>query len=134
MTDKKAQQIICAVAESDPGYALAAKEYADLLPASPVLPDGFAADLVELLRQEPETAEVVAFYEKNGDELQRFGAGTIVTAAVVLTASLFLLGTHIKFELDKDGKKYLKIEHKPADSQLMIKVVDALSKIFRKTP
>ena len=134
MTDKKAQQIICAVAESDPRFAAAAKEYAPLLPEAPVLPDGFAADLAELLRQEPETAEAVAYYEKNGDELQHFGAGTIVSAAAVLTACLFLLGTHIKFELDKEGKKYLKIEHKPADNQLLTKVVDALCEVFRKTP
>ena len=134
MTDKKAQQIICAVAESDPQFAAAAKEYAAMLPESPVLPEGFAADLLELLRQEPETAEVVAFYEKSGDELQHFGAGTIVTAAAVITASLFLLGTHIKFELDKDGKKCFKIEHKPADSELLVKVVDALSKIIKKAP
>ena len=134
MTDKKAQQIICAVAESDPQFAVAAKEYAAMLPEAPTLPEGFAADMVELLRQEPETAEAVDFYEKNGDELQHFGAGMIVTATLVLTASLFLLGTHIKFELDKDGKKYFKIEHKPADNQLMIKLLDALSKIIKKTP
>ena len=105
-----------------------------MLPEAPVLPNGFAADMVELLRQEPETAVIVMLYETGGDELQHFGAGTIVTAAAVITASLFLLGTHIKFELDKDGKKYFKIEHKPADNQLMIKLLDALSKIIKKTP
>ena len=53
-----------------------------------------------------------------------------MTAGAVLTCAMFLLGSHIKFEKDKDGKTVFKFEHKPAENDLLLKIVEALSKLL----
>ena len=130
MTDKQAQNILYSLAKGSEGYPEAEAEYAALLPAEVELPEGLAADVVSYLSQDPETAEAVAYYSHNEEETRAFGAELILTAGAVLTCAMFLLGSHIKFEKDKEGKTVFKFEHKPAENDLLLKIVEALGKLF----
>lgn len=128
MTDRQAERILYSLAQSSEGYREA--EYAALLPEEAALPVGLAADVVRYLSQDPETAEAVACCSHNLEETRAFGAELIVTAGAVLGSVMFLLGSHVRFEKDKEGKTSFKFEHKPAENELLLKIVEALSKLL----
>ncbi len=132
MTDKQAQNILYSLAKGSEGYREAEAELAALVPAEAKLPEGLAADVLTYLSQDPETAEAVDYYSHNQEEIRAFGGELILTAGAVLTCAMFLLGSHIKFEKDKEGKTMFKFEHKPADNDLLLKIVDALGKLFTR--
>ena len=50
-----------------------------------------------------------------------------MAAVPVLVAVAFLLRTHIRFERRADGKYELLIEHKPADSQLLTRLLEKIA-------
>lgn len=130
MTDKQAQSILYSLAQGSEGYREAEAEYAALLPEEAALPERLAADVLRYLSQDPETAEAVDYYTRSQEETRAFGAELILTAGAVLSCAMFLLRSHIKFEKDKEGKTVFKFEHKPADNDLLVKIVDALAKLF----
>lgn len=130
MTDKQAEKILYSLAQGSEGYREAAAEYEALLPEEAALPEGLAADVLRYLSQDPETAEAVDYYSRSQAETRAFGAELILTAGAVLGSVMFLLGSHIKFEKDKKGKTVFKFEHKPAENDLLLKIVDALSKLL----
>lgn len=130
MTDKQAERILYSLAQGCEGYREAAAEYAALLPRDAALPEGLAAEVLDYLSRDPETAEAIDWYTRSREETRAFGGELLLTAGAVLTCAMFLLRSHIKFEKDKEGKTVFKFEHKPADNDLLVKIVDALAKLF----
>jgi len=115
------EQTLEALASLDPDYPAFAAQLPDELKrfAKP-LPDGLAADVIILLRAErPELSKWLDM-PASGAPPAKFSADS--ETVMLLAAILFLLRTHIKFE----GKDFL-FEHKPMDSDLLKKVLDALN-------
>jgi hypothetical protein len=60
---------------------------------------------------------------------QRFG---LVETAVVMSAILFVLGTHVKIERNVQGAWTVKVEKQPTDSNLLKSLMEKLLGFARK--
>jgi|GEM_PF-1255635 len=55
----------------------------------------------------------------------------VVSSLAAVTAMVFLLRSHIKLELDSNGKMRFHFEHKPADNKLMITLLEKLKNLLK---
>ena len=124
-----AEKTLQSLALLDPDYpAFAASIRPDELHIiDTTLPEGLANDVTALLRIErPELSGWLdaQLSAQPQDKL----AVNLLAAAGVMTAILFLLRSHIKFE----GKRF-SFEHKPMDNELLKAVIDKLTLLFGGT-
>lgn len=65
----------------------------------------------------------------DGHSAEQFG---IIETAAVVSAVLFVLGTYVKIERDKEGKWLFKVEKKPTDIELLKSLQSSLMNLLEK--
>ena len=114
------EQTLQNLARLDPDYPAFEAQSPKLLNVTEPLPDGLAADILNLLRIErPELSKWLDMQPPNSPPAKFFTGSAAETG--LLVAALFLLRTHIKVE----GTNFL-FEHKPMDNDLLKKILDTL--------
>ncbi len=93
------------------------------------LPVGFVDNVFVVMESDPKTGVMVKNYAKNAQYTGTFAVPVIAGAGIVI-AALFLLGTHIKFYRNSDGKWEFLVEHTAAQSEILEKIVEALVRIM----
>ena len=122
--DNDAQRILTTFASHQPGYSdrrftgelVQALHNEPTLEAAEVATSGeLARAALLLLADEPNHTEVPGALV-SGPPPERYG---LLETTVVVSAALFVLGTHVKVERDKAGQWAFKIEKKPTDNALL---------------
>jgi len=97
--------------------------------AAAELPPELLADTTALLRAEQPEFDLWVNRPQNPQEV--YSAGAIIAGAATLAAVVFLLRSRIKFQRKADGTWTFLFEHKPADNDLMKRVLEALEGIIK---
>jgi len=120
------EQTLHSLAELDPDYSAFMAQFPDELTyTTEPLPEGFADDVVSLLRAErPELSKWFDMHQSNSPPAKLF-IDTAIGVGLALVAIVFLLRTHIKIE-----GTHFSIEHKPIDSDSLAKILDVLRDIL----
>jgi len=115
------EHTLLTLARIDPDYPTFAAEIPpEITDTKEQLPEGLADDVIALLQTERPELSAWLKAQSSTSPPDKFTLDPL-TAAGTLTAILFLLRSHIKFE----GKRF-SFEHKPMDSDLLKKVLDKL--------
>ena len=124
------EQMLHSLAELDPDYSAFMAQLPDgLTGVTEPLPEGFAGDVISLLRAErPELSKWFDMQQSNPPP-SRLLIDTAIGAGLALVAIVFLLRTHIKIE-----GTHFSIEHKPIDSDSLTKILDILRDILCGKP
>ncbi|MCL2880983.1 MAG: hypothetical protein FWF29_12135 [Treponema sp.] len=120
------EKMLHSLAELDPDYSAFMEQLPDeLTDVTEPLPEGFADDVISLLRAErPELSKWFDMQQSNPPPAKLF-IDTAIGAGLALAAIVFLLRTHIKIE-----GTHFSIEHKPIDSDSLAKILDVLRDIL----
>jgi len=136
LSDADAQRILTTCARNQPGYSDSTLS-SDLTTALRHEPDltvttASAGDLARaallLLADDPQQRPIIDAMVSQ-PPAQRFG---VVETAVVMSAILFVLGTHIKIERNAQGIWTVKVEKKPTDSRLLKSLMEKLLGFARR--
>jgi len=136
LSDADAQRILTTFARNQPGYSDSTLS-SDLTTALRHEPDltvttASAGDLARaallLLADDPQQRPIIDAMVSQ-PPAQRFG---VVETAVVMSAILFVLGTHIKIERNAQGIWTVKVEKKPTDSRLLKSLMEKLLGFARR--
>ena len=123
--DAQLRELLQTLAMADPDFRRFEQDHAALgqiaIPGSEQTALG--RDLLALLRESPPQAARIEALSQAPPE--RFDAG--LATVPLLVAGAFLLCTHIRFERRADGRFKLLIEHKPADSRALTRLLDKLA-------
>jgi hypothetical protein len=129
LNDEDAQRILTTFAGHQPDYhaETPSAELTAALQNEPQLTTtttsaGDLARTALLLADDPAYRPVIDTMTRN-PPAQQFG---VVETAAVVGAVLFVLGTHVKVERDKQGKWTFKIEKKPTDNKLLKTLMEKL--------
>jgi len=124
------EQTLQSLAELDPDYtAFMAQFPYELTDVTEPLPEGFADDVISLLRTErPELSKWFDMHKSNHPPDKLF-VDTAIGAGLALAAIVFLLRSHIKIE-----GTHFSIEHKPIDSDSLAKILGVLRNILCGKP
>ena len=118
-------QILQALALRDPAYPAFFTAASPELSGATLSPD-LAEDIVTYLCPErPDLSDLIA----QTDALSATFNGDAIAAIGAITAAMFLLRSHIKITRDVYGKCQFLFEYKPADNDLLKKVLDSLKGI-----
>lgn len=122
-----APQILQTLARLDPDFPnFAAALPPEVARMEAALPPALSEDVLALLRAErPELAPWLDAQSGAPAPADHLGVG-LLGAAGILTPMLFLLRAHIQLTRTPDGKWDFQFEHKPADNDLLQKVLDTL--------
>jgi len=121
-------QALQSFATHDPAFAAFAAE----LPAALMqteLPPELLDDVTALLCAERPEFDLWANMPDVAQD--RYAVGAIAASAATLAAVVFLLRSRIKLQRKEDGAWSFLFEHKPADNDLMKRVLDALEGIIK---
>jgi hypothetical protein len=123
LSDADAQHILTTFAKHQPGYrdTTLSPEITEALHQEPELAatatsrGDLARATLLLLADDAQHRPIIDAMMSNRPA-QQFG---LVETAAVMSAVLFVLGTHIALERDKAGKWRFKVEKKPTDTSLL---------------
>jgi len=122
------KQALQTFAAHDPAFASFAAELPEGL-AQRELPPELLADAADLLRAE--RPEFASWMDRPDRPQEQFSVGAIIASAATLAAVVFLLRSRIKIQRKEDGAWTFLFEHKPADNDLMKRVLGALEGIIK---
>lgn len=130
LSDADAQHILTTFAKNQPGYrgATLSTELTEALRHDPELAatatskGDLARATLLLLADDAQHRPIIDAMMSNRPA-QQFG---LVETAAVLSAVLFVLGTHIALERDKAGQWRFKVEKKPTDTSLLKSLIQKL--------
>ncbi|MHB9107042.1 MAG: hypothetical protein ACYDCO_08305 [Armatimonadota bacterium] len=101
-------------------------------PAASATPGEVARLALQLLVEEPETHDIVLTMARN-PRPEQFAIGEAVVLTAVITAAIKILSSHVRYEVDKNGKRTLLIDTKSSSEGLIKAIVEKLLalKFFR---
>jgi len=120
------EQTLHSLAELDPDYSAFMAQLPDeLTGVTEPLPEGFADDVISLLRAErPELSKWFDMQQSNPPPAKLL-INTAIGAGLALAAIVFLLRTHIEIK-----GKHFTLKHEPIDSESLAKILDVLRDIL----
>jgi hypothetical protein len=138
LSDADAQRILTTFARNQPGYGdstlspelTAALRHEPDLTATAASVGDLARAALLLLADDPQHSPIIDTMVSQ-PPAQRFG---VVETAVVMSAILFVLGTHVKIERNAQGTWTVKVEKKPTDPKLLKSLMEKLLGFARRDP
>jgi hypothetical protein len=138
LSDADAQRILTTFARNQPGYSdsslspelTTALRHEPDFTATAASTGDLARDALLLLADDPQHRPIIDVMTSQ-PPVERFG---VVETAVVISAILFVLGTHIKIERNAQGVWTVKVEKKPTDPKLLKSLMEKLLGFARKDP
>ena len=117
---------IWALARQNPDFEAFYDAYKEKITLTGPLPAELVDGVIAVAEKDPGLAPAAKRYQQNAQAAATF-AITGLSAAGILIAALFLLGTHIKIYRSQDGKWEFLVEHRASSEGMLEKVAQALS-------